>query len=203
MKTAYPYLLLLWTASLVHAAALPAPAPEKVQSLHAAQEAARRLLPAEQRVDMRIDHSRATVAMVAESVTGLRLEVDFSGRSAYISGDIKTTAHRRHPRDSRYGVDLLGGGINVSLSPFGGSYYILNGIYDKGDGKNSSLNIPIKGYYRDMEIRQPGMDLNVKWRASGYRIEGTVDPARYGKKELAILGGALTALTHGEFWQLP
>jgi len=161
--------------------------------------AQKKVPPAPQEIDMTIVRRTSLQAKVKEQSLGLDVTVNrYFGGTFRFEGDLNAAGTQRRPESSFYGVDILGNGVNVSLWPVASDDYLLSGIYKKEGGKNKkgdSIHIWIHSFSRDFSIHDKGIDLDVIWKATGYRIQGTIDKNLYGKKEMAILGGALAALT--------
>lgn len=153
-------------------------------------------------VGMTIDHTQFFTAVVSEPKLGVDVEVRRDGRDFSLSGYLKSHGWLLEPPRSLRGVALMGGGLNVDVRPFGDLAYLLSGPYKKEDGSDGSLRVRLDAQglpARDFSIRAKGLTLDARWRARGYEVSGEADPAVYGKRELAVIGGALTALTDDLF----
>ncbi len=157
--------------------------------------------PKKQPVKMTVDRSGLS-AVVSEPKLGIDVEVRRDGRDFTLSGYLKAHAWELDPPRSLRGVAIMGGGVNVEVRPWGDLAYSLSGPYKKEDGSDGSLSLRVDASglpARGWAIRASGIDLEARCNARGCVISGFVDPRRYGKRELAVIGGALAALTDDLF----
>ncbi len=158
--------------------------------------------PKKQAVKLSIERNGFDEAEITEPRLGIDVDVRRDGADYALSGYLKAHGWELEPPRSLRGVALMGGGINVEVRPFGDLGYSLSGPYKKEDGSDGTLSLRVDADglpVRDLSIRDAGIDLEARWSARGYTISGSVDPQRYGKRELAIIGGALATLTDDLF----
>lgn len=156
-----------------------------------------------EKVRMTVDRSSQIDAVVSAPALGINVDVSRGGLDSFwLNGYLKASARPFDRSSTLNGVTIMGGGVNVDVRPYGSQAYLLSGVYKNADAKDGSLNIrfELNGLpVRDMTVSEPGLELRLRWTASGYEIEGRADPARYGKRELAVLGAAVATLTWDSF----
>jgi hypothetical protein len=155
--------------------------------------------PKKSPVEMTILRAQSVAAVVSEPTRGIDVDVRRDGKDFLFAGYIK--AHGVVLGEtSMSGVAVKGGGVAVEAKPEGDASFRLAGAYKKEDGSEGALSLRLDSDgKRDFSIRSKGVELEAKWTARGYILSGYVDPAAYGRRELAILGGALAALTDDSF----
>ena len=196
--------ILVFSSAFAFAASAPR-TPEGVWSgaLSAGRGKILQQVPKYAKVRMAVDRSSPLDAVVNEPGLGINVDVSRGGLDSFwINGYLKGSARPFDRRSSLAGVTIMGGGVNVDARPFGGQGYILSGIYKDTEGKDGSLNLHLNAAVlplRDMTVSEKGLELQLRWTATGYIIEGRADPASFGKRELAILGAAVATLTWDSF----
>jgi hypothetical protein len=152
-------------------------------------------------VKMTIDRSQASEAVVSDPKLGIEVGLRRDGNDFEIGGYLKCHGWLLQPGLSSGGLALVGGGLNVELRPVGAGVFMLRGPYKKEDGSDGMLNLRVDAPLplKDLTVQAPGVDLKASRSKKGYAIAGTVDQTLYGKRELAVIGGALAALTDDLF----
>lgn len=205
MKRCLVVLLALSNAASAFAAAAPQRSLEGVWSgvLNAGRGRILQAAPQFIKVRMTIDRSSQMDAVVTEPSLGINVDVSRGGLDSFwINGYLKASARPLDRRSTLSGVTIMGGGVNVDMKPFGGQTYLLSGVYKDAEGRDGSLNLrfDLQGEpLRDMTVAEKGLELRLRWTATGYEVEGRADPAVYGKRELAVIGASVATLTWDSF----
>ena len=154
-------------------------------------------------VHLVIDRGVEAEAVISEPSLGVNVDISRGGGDSFwINGYLKGNAIALDRRSTLSGLSLMGGGVNVEIRPSGADLFLLDGVYKDAEGKDGALKVRLHVIgrpMRDLAVHEQGLDLSVRWRATGYEISGKADPRLYGKRELAIIGASIATLTWDVF----
>jgi len=152
---------------------------------------------------MTIDRGSPAQAVVTEPTMGINVDLNRNGSDSFwINGYLKGAGRFSDLRASMAGAVLTGGGLDVEVIPYDRRSYLVKGSYRDAQGKDGTLEVRLKALPsspRDFAVHQEGLDLRLRWTAQGYTVDGKADPALYGRRELAIIGAAVAAVTWDDF----
>ncbi|MDP2866594.1 MAG: hypothetical protein Q8O90_10155 [Elusimicrobiota bacterium] len=148
-------------------------------------------------VAMTVGGSQSGLFYVTEDKMGLMVLADMVSNTFKFYGDLKATAEPLAPTDVAYGYHLKGPDVDVKIVrwEFGG--YFISGTYKtRVDKKPISMHILLLSIDNGWKILEKGISLRIQRTMDGAKIDGDINLASGGKREMAILGSCLRAVTY-------
>lgn len=148
-------------------------------------------------VAMTVGGSQTGIFYVTEDKMGLMVLADMVNNVFKFYGDLKATAEPLAPTDIAYGYHLKGPDVDVKIQrwEFGG--YYISGTYTRADKERPIfMSILLLSTDGGWKILEKGISLRIQRMMDGAKIDGDINLAGGGKREMAILGSCVRAVTY-------
>lgn len=134
---------------------------------------------------------------VTEDNLDLMVHADMVGNAFNFYGDLKAAAEPLYPTDVDYGYRLKGPDVDVKIERWDFGGYFISGTYSRAGGKRpTSMYILLLPTDDGWKILETGMSLRIQRMMNGAKIDGDINLAFGGKREMAILGACLGAVLY-------
>jgi len=148
-------------------------------------------------VAMTVGGSQTGIFYITEDNLELMVLADMMNNIFKFYGDLKATAEPLYPTDIAYGYHLKGPDVDVKIERWESGGYLIRGTYTRADKEKpifiSILLLSIDGGWK---ILEKGISLRIQRTTNGANIDGDINLAAGGKREMAILGSCLVAVIH-------
>lgn len=135
---------------------------------------------------------------ITEDKLKLQVRAYSYGRNMFdFYDDLEATAEPLNPTDVDYGYHLKGPGVDIKIERWDSGGYLISGTYNRVDGKiPTSIYILLLPTDNGWKILEKGISLRIQRVMNGAKIDGDINLAFGGKREMAILGSCVGAVTY-------
>lgn len=148
-------------------------------------------------VAMAVGGSQTGIFYVTEDKMGLMVLADMVNNVFKFYGDLKATAEPLAPTDIAYGYHLKGPDVDVKIQRWESGGYLISGTYTRADKERPIfMSILLLSTDGGWKILEKGISLRIQRMMDGAKIDGDINLAGGGKREMAILGSCVRAVTY-------
>lgn len=148
-------------------------------------------------VAMTVGGSQTGIFYVTEDKMGLMVLADMVNNVFKFYGDLKATAEPLAPTDIAYGYHLKGPDVDVKIQRWEFDGYYISGTYKRADKERPVfMSILLLSTDGGWKILEKGISLRIQRMMYGAKIDGDINLAGGGKREMAILGSCVRAVTY-------
>ena len=148
-------------------------------------------------VAITVGGSQSGIFYVTEDKMGLMVLADMVDNIFKFYGDLKATAEPLAPTDVAYGYHLKGPDVDVKIQRWEFSGYLISGTYTRADKERPIfMSILLLSTDGGWKILEKGISLRIQRTMDGAKIDGDINLASGGKREMAILGSCVRAVTY-------